>query len=548
MSNEQERAMATLEVTSTPRMYQLPYQASLVDQQVGHGETVSALFELKLDKLAGLFAQDDPEKYGEYLFEQVFRQSVNSETGKKGELALRLHDILRQADHADGDELRFRLEIGRLLSNLHALAWEYLFDNSETLALAADRRLTLFRDVEMDAPRREAIKEVPAVLVAVVSPSESGMAQFNQQYQMGLKPIPLAEEVERLQTLFQTLRPAIQYQMLPLATKSGQSKLDQLVEVLDDGKYHVLHLSCHGVVLNDKAWLVFADADGRPSLVSEQEFADLFKDMRDHVRLVLLDACQTAQQSQAGAFSGMVPQLLRNVPAVIGMQRTWYTGLADDRFTRSFYKDLCVHGYVDRALQRSRRDLRHWKPKRWEWGTPVLYLRLGKGQLFRVEAALATTAEPIRPQVEPARPPRHGGTGLRIGPGSVIKKGKIEGRFAGGNIVDVEGGEIPKELASAQPGIGLDIEGATLEEGVLRGEFAGGGIYRQRLAAQARERFGKKEQEQAIRNQIAYYRRRLTELHSDMDRMSGVEKKRLQTELSDIQDEIDELQQSLHGF
>lgn len=539
MSNGEKQPIAKLEVIPNPRTFEHPFRVKLIDERTDR--TIQADFDLNLTKLADLFVQDNPEKYGGYLYEQVFQQSVNKETGEKGRIASQLRRMLRQAEDA-GTGLRLRLEITTSLPELQALAWEYLFDSEydhETgLALAADRRLTLFRDVDVDAPEREAITGPPRVLAAVVCPVESSLAQFNMKYQMNLKPIPLEAEKERLESLFKRVqrekdRPALLYQILPTATPPGRSKLEQIVEAMDDGQFHVLHLSCHGVILDGKAYLVLADTDGRYSLVSEEDLANQFSHMT-YTRLILLDACQSAQQSEMEAFSGMVPQLIRRVPAAIGMQRVWYTGLADDRFISSFYKEFCQHGSVDRALQRARRDLRSWKPERWEWGTPVLYLRLGEGQLFRLKAAPTTT-------VKPTRPPRHGGTGLYIGPKAKLKDVVIDAKGAGGDIVE---GTEPPRAPSKPSGVGIRIEGEV--EGVnIRGEFAGGGIYRRALAAQDSKRFTQMDHDQAIRGQIDYYRRRLVELQASMEGEAEADMARIQAELRDIQEEIDELKQLL---
>jgi len=531
MSNGQPQMAVAFKVVPNPATQKYPYRLKMTDLRVDR--TVQANFELDLDKLKQLFKGSDPHKYGEYLYHQVFRQSVN-DLGQAGKILERWREMLNQAQNEGSDGLTVKLEIETTLPDLQALAWEYLFDSESALALGADQRVIFSRDVDVDAPSREPIAGSPHVLVAIVSPSQAALDQLAQQCeqmdpqcQIKLEQIPVKDEVDRLTKLFKTLRPGLLYtiQSWPQAGAENSAR-DEIVQALDGGPFHVLHLSCHGVILKNRAYLVLTKADGQVDLVPEDEFADLFKG-RPHLRLVLLDACQSAQQSQEGTYSGLAPKLMWQVPAAIGMQRTWYTGVADDRFSRAFYGELCRRGYVDRALQLARKDLRNWRPDRWDWGTPVLYLRLNRGQLFQPQGEAASPQPPPQPQVERVETMRSGGKGLYFGPGAKLKNVEITGRVAGGNIVDGQG--IPDDMAKAKPGVGIHFEGAEVEDLKLHGEFAGGHIYRQALAKQASESFGKSEQMRAIRERLAYYNERLNELKAQAEHTEASDGASVQT-------------------
>lgn len=512
-----------------------PYVAELIDLE--SDRTFAAAFNLNLKKLETLFERDNPEAYGQYLFDQVFRKSVDPESGREGELANFLQELVRQAENQEQDGLRLQIEIFRYLKELTALGWEYLFDGEDTqgsLALAADLRFAFFRDVSVRTARREALDVRPSVLVAVICPDEENLNQFNTQHQLNLKAVDKELESERLNIFFERLRPNLFYQVLPVKATTPQAAFDRIADAMTDGQFNILHLLCHGGVINNKAFLIFEDEDGRVDLVPEEKFADLFADMKGHVRLVVLDACQTAQQSNREGFSGMVQKLVEKVPAAVGMQRTWYTGVAGNKFTHSFYTELARDGRVDRALQRARRDLRRWKPGAWEWGTPVLYLRLGEGQLFRPERA--ATGRGAQPKGIPGG--REGGTGLKI-TGSAQAKGLVLENVsaAGGDIVEGGSGQ---GAPGGAAGVGIEVgDEASLEDvRISGGEFAGGSIFKKGLAIQQAEDFGTAEKEKALQRQIAFYESEKARLSAEIAKAAGAELTHLQAELADIEAEI----------
>ncbi|HEU4537537.1 MAG TPA: CHAT domain-containing protein [Polyangiaceae bacterium] len=72
---------------------------------------------------------------------------------------------------------------------------------------------------------------------------------------------------------------------------------------------HVVHLSGHG---DERAGLVLLDAGGNPKRVSGDALAGLFKVLRGNVRVVLLNACWSADQASA---------ISQFVDCVIGMRQ-----------------------------------------------------------------------------------------------------------------------------------------------------------------------------------------------------------------------------------
>ncbi|MBN2146746.1 MAG: CHAT domain-containing protein [Anaerolineales bacterium] len=537
MAKQEFRPEALLEIIPNPAGDAFPYHIELTDLQMDR--TLEADFTLDLGTLKGLFAQSDPAGYGEYLFTQVFHESV-SESGSKGEIGNRLDELLREVENKQG-ELTLKLEIARKLHPVRAIAWEALLDPQKARALASHPQLAFHRDVNIDAPQREAIQGKPRVLVVVASPDKTQLELLAQRYrgeiQENLTPINIDEEVKELTHLFEPLRTHLTYHILQ--PQPGQTTIESISAALRGGGFHILHLSSHGATIKGKAYLILTGAQGEAKLVSEEEFAKTFSGYAD-MRLVVLDACRSAEYSDTAAISGMVPRLMQHVPAAIGMQRPWYTGSADRRFTTTFYAELGKHGYVDRALQRSRHSLREWQPQRWEWGTPVLYLHLKQGRLFEPEARSSSERRTSRTR------PQAGGTGIHIGKDAKVEGLKIKGRVAGRDIGAKPPGDEkePKEAANGGTGIKID-EGATVKDVEIKGEVAGGNIYRELVMLQENERFGKKKQRQALMAQVAYYEEKSEDLALLLEE-PGEDRERLEEELNDLQDEIEEARRKLN--
>ncbi len=550
MADEESRLEAILEIIPNPpgQADPLPYHLELTDTSLD--STLEADFNLDLPELEALLDEDTPESYGAYLFRQVFEESVD-EDGKKGRIGARLRQLLQRVEDGECEELVLKLEIARKLGALRSLAWEATLNPAEEHALAADRRMAFYRDVNVDAAQRPPIQGTPNVLIAVVSPDEAQMARLNQrlrqkgEIQEDLEVLDVKEEEKRLEVLFNTLTPgssrqAITYHLLK--PEAGKSTCQQLGEALEDGEFHVLHLSCHGLISKEdhSVRLVLLNEEGRPALVSELEFARIFRSNMK-VRLVLLNACHSAETSQASGFSGIVPRLLPRVPAVIGMQRQWYTGVPDIKFCRMFYTELSKHGYVDRALQRARQRLFEHKPQKWVWSTPVLYLHLVKGRLFEPEKRSSTSKPtPSKPVThKPTLHPEYYG-GLVGLPGKPKAGGTYRG-FPGKHTIKGHG---PLEYAGLPPGDDIEdlLHGIGAEEEEGEEEAAPVNIYKQGVLVQAQEKFSKTKQRRALQELLGYYEQQHRELITQRDQ-PGANQERLDEEIEELEESVQALNQ-----
>lgn len=552
MPEREGRLEAILEIIPNPVApgEAAPYHIELTDLQ--HDRTLEADFDLDLQWLEEKSRAASPDEYGIYLFRQVFEESID-EAGQKGKIGQRLRELLRRVEDEQRDDLVFKLEIAGKLGALRRLAWEAMLDPLRAQALAADRRLAFYRDVNVDAPQSTPIRGRPRVLVAVISPDEGQMARLNKdlresgEINQDLRVLPVQEEAERLRKLFDTLLPKLTYVILE--PQPGKSTCEQISEALQDGEFHILHLSSHGIISGRKkvAQLVLLDADGRYQLVSEEDFAKIFEPYLQ-VRLVLLNSCHSGETALAGTLSGLAPRLMQRVPAVIGMQRQWYTGRADDDFCRVFYTELTKHGYIDRALQRARHRLRERKPQKWIWSTPVLYLHLGRGRLFEPEKPrLVPEREKVRlsgiiPAGRTTEIGRTGRMGIRFDRLTMVEK-KADRRVARRDIYEL--GTLPAKQESEEIGSDIEAEDEAQVKGVeIQDDVTASGIYRVAVEEQESKRYGKKQQRRALVNLLTYYQEQRQKLEDELKR-SNIDRERLREEIDDLVDGIEEIMQEL---
>jgi hypothetical protein len=131
--------------------------------------------------------------------------------------------------------------------------------------------------------------------------------------------------------------------------------------------------------------------DGTADWVGEQDLAHVLSDVLA-VRLVFLQACESALPSPEQAISGVAMRLAHiNIPAVLAMQYRIEQGVAN-RFAGAFYGALVEGQTIDAAVQQGRIEIavraRHWAVSR-AFGLPVLYLREPEALLARPDPGAA---------------------------------------------------------------------------------------------------------------------------------------------------------------
>jgi hypothetical protein len=317
--------------------------------------------------LAKLLASLDPQEYGRALFEALLPADSDLLSGYREALAVARHKEKL---------LRFRLHLAATAPpSLHILRWELLHDPKKGITFGCSREVVFSRYSAVSEPVRPEVRETPRLLVALADPSD--LADYGLP---AMNPIAARSAIEEA---LAPLAGLMHWEILaPPVTAARLS--DRLL----NGDFHALHLQAHGLLRPEQATasLVLEREDGRADFVNEASLSQIFEGTRA-LRLVTLIACHGGSPSGEEPLSGLGPGLVRRgVPAVVAMRQAVSFSTAAD-FCRHFYRNLARGGSVDRAVNESRHQLRLTLHDRSdEWGTPILFMRLHDGLLWKPRA------------------------------------------------------------------------------------------------------------------------------------------------------------------
>jgi hypothetical protein len=142
--------------------------------------------------------------------------------------------------------------------------------------------------------------------------------------------------------------------------------------------------------------------------VTGQQLGQILADRRS-LRLAVLNACEAAITPAADPLAGVAPALVaQGVPAVAAMQFS-ITDEAAVTFAEEFYAALADSDPVDTAVTEARRAVAATDDV--QWATPVLFMRIADGRVFRLgrAPARARLAPPPGGEDEGAAEPQKSG-------------------------------------------------------------------------------------------------------------------------------------------
>jgi hypothetical protein len=259
--------------------------------------------------------------------------------------------------------LRIRLRVAPL--ELAALPWELLYDPEKHEFLGLSKRALITRYLHVARPPSPLRTELPLrILIAIASPQ--GLPRLDSETELAKIEKALALPLEHNLVQFDVLR-----------NSTARALRDALLN-----PYHILHFIGHGDFDEGVGHLAFEDRWGDTDLVSGRTLGTLLKNTS--VRLVLLNACQSAQNTQTvRAFTGVGPALVEaGIPAVVAMQ----FAVGDDSalvFTEDFYEMLSRYLPVDECISHACEGLMlKAGVGSVDWATPVLFLRAPDGVIF----------------------------------------------------------------------------------------------------------------------------------------------------------------------
>ncbi|NIH68023.1 CHAT domain-containing WD40 repeat protein [Modestobacter marinus] len=218
-----------------------------------------------------------------------------------------------------------------------------------------------------------------------------------------------------------------------------------LAEAVRSEPWHVLHFIGHGGFDEDaeSGYLELSDDDGNAMPVLATDLGRLVAD-NPQLRLVVLNACESAVTGAAGFFSSTAAKLMREgVPAVVAMQYE-ISDPAALAFSSSFYEGIARGLPVDRAVTLARESVK-MALRSLEWATPVLFLASDETHVFtvpgRATAAVPATSAAVRPERD--RPAPEAGDPVPPGDWLATTRRKLADA--------VRGGSAPGDDRSARP-------------------------------------------------------------------------------------------------
>ncbi len=350
--------------------------ATLV-RHAGHSESPSPLRSASPAATRTL-----PQRLGDDLYRAVFTGPVLSLFERSMGMLHGTQRGLRIKIHIDPEDPS--------LTQLSSLPWEFIYRKDTRDFLNLSKYTPIVRYLDVQRPFSPLPLERPLRILVVLSDP----------------PEYVALDLERERALIEKTwarQEGIEVEFMERAS------ITALQQRLVHQRYHVLHYMGHGAFdeYSGQGVLVMQDEAGHGQLVDGSSLGILLRDVPS-LRLAFLNACDTATLTRdqgldpfAGVASAMV---MAGIPAVVAMQFP-ISDEAAITFSGTFYPLLAQGHPVDVAVAEGRRSIRLVDSRSMEWGTPVLFMRAPKGDIFRVQsgqpAETATTRVP-----EPAPTPR----------------------------------------------------------------------------------------------------------------------------------------------
>lgn len=350
-----------------------PYLIHAVYRQhtaTGHLDDDAAKPEwaVRLDHIAGargLIGRQALEDMGALLYTRLFRGDVR-------ELWLRARAGL------DSGETGVCIRLMAEPPAVAALPWEAMFDPDRGSALAGSLQTPLVR-VETLLRHIGQMRPLAATLPLrlLIATPEDPTQQIN-------------DEAET-QRLIQALGP-LQGSVIEITTLRDRFSVVDLRQTLARIRPDIVHLVTHGQPGGVVLW-----RHDEPVLTPATALRTAFEGT-DSVKLIVLNACSTAQGSLQRSLASVGAQLLQSgAPAVIAMQFDIEEEVAGD-FAQYFYQELFggqCPGVVHRAVSFARSNLYALNPDSIGYTTPILWLNAADGMIFDgAQLPLITAVQP----------------------------------------------------------------------------------------------------------------------------------------------------------
>lgn len=294
-----------------------------------------------------LAAELSLEELGDRLFQALFQGPVRT-------------CWARSTARRPGGKLRLKLQLNPTdpaLAPLADLPWEYLYSLEHGGFLGLQRSTPILRHLRLPLQMGEPPVAQP-LRVLVVSAQPHSM-----------RWLELQEEGKRIAAALADL-PGIE--TLPLHNPT----IEDIRNALLEKDFHIFHFMGHGGfdTASGQGVLYFTGKNGELLPVSGGTLANHLAGFHS-LRLVFVNACETARANGRAPFAGVAAALLKSgLPAVIAMQRPIQDEAALE-FSRTVYHRIAAGDLIDAAVTEGRLAITRDQGARLDWGTPVLFLR-----------------------------------------------------------------------------------------------------------------------------------------------------------------------------
>jgi hypothetical protein len=315
---------------------------------------------------ATLPADDDLVAYGTLLFETLFPRDVK-----------RLYDTARSHPGPSRLDVVFTSMIPWIADK----PWEFAYDPVRKAFLATEE-IHFARNVLTATPAEAMPTRPPPLRILVVTAQPVGQAALS-----------VDDEIAVVRRGFEPLRKAgaVEIEVLPRATPAdlhaGVSRGYDIVHFIGHGDYDPQAQEGH---------LLFEDGQGKPQALDARTLREIL--CRRGVRLLFLNACETARGGRSDFNRGVGPALLAGgLPAVVANQYK-VLDVSATAFAQHFYRALAQGMTLAEAARESRIAVRYSiAGEAIDWAVPVLYARDPGGRMCEPGALAATLLPPAKP-------------------------------------------------------------------------------------------------------------------------------------------------------
>jgi hypothetical protein len=294
---------------------------------------------------------------GKKLSEALFQdQILNAYAQSQGIVDVRKHGL----------RIRIRIDPGiEEYAELMNLPWEFLHDNTTDSPIELMNKRAIIRDSITPKPVTSLEVKPPLKVLSVASDPKN------------YPPLRLGREKTFLQNISDQI-PDIKVKLLKKST------LEAVHNEMRRKKYHIFHFMGHGGFnrRNKRCVLIFKGNDNKGIAVNGEQ---LNVALTDSVRLVFLNACETARIPEENPFTAFPTELLlKGIPAVLSMQFP-ISDSAAIKFCKYFYQNLAKGLPVDQCVRKGRHQMYLKEGISTEWGTPALFMRSTDGAIFKIK-------------------------------------------------------------------------------------------------------------------------------------------------------------------